>query len=60
MHGKSKQGRSDKTWVSQWRRRRDAGEDRDAGRACVEEPGVVLKGGGGYCLVQVSYRTWES
>ena len=51
MHGKSKQGRSDKTWVSQWRRRRDAGEDRDAGRACVEEPGVVLRGGGGVVLV---------
>lgn len=45
MQRKSKQGMLNKTWVSQWRRRRDAGEDRDAGRACVEEPGVVLRGG---------------
>lgn len=44
MQRKSKQGMLDKTWVSQWRRRTDAGEDRDAGRACEEEPGVVFRG----------------
>lgn len=46
MRGKSKQGVLDKAWVGQWRRRRDAGEDRDAARACEEEPGVVVRGGG--------------